>query len=143
MPCLMQKRKHKKPFVPKREGGARELPLDFDQIDRLLEAGCLGTEVAAACGCHPETLYDRVAKEYGMPYTDYAYKMRAKGDSCLRSAQHEKAMTKDNTMLIWLGKQRLDQREPDSRSQTSLSIEQLDSIKQLFEQVSALQKPKS
>lgn len=114
--------------------------IDWDKVDSLLEAGCLGTEVAAACGCHPDTLYDRVVADKGVSYSDYSAKMRAKGDSCLRAVQHQKAIhAKDNTMLIWLGKQRLDQKEPETRSQTSLSIDQLDSIKSIFEQITKLQ----
>lgn len=130
-----------KSVAPIQKGGRAEITFDWQQIDRLLEAGCPGSEVAAAIGVHHDTLYDRVVRDKGMSFSDYSAKMRAKGESCLRYAQHEKALdSKDNTMLIWLGKQRLEQREPETRQQTHVSLEQLDSIKQIFEQITKMQK---
>jgi hypothetical protein len=50
-----------------------------------------------------------------MGFTAYSQQKRAKGESDLRLAQHLKALGKtkkgDNTLLIWLGKQRLNQKE--------------------------------
>lgn len=89
-----------------------EKPIDWKRVDEMLEAGCLGTEIAANYDVHPNTFYDRVVQKYGLSFTDYCSEKRFKGESNLREAQYKKAIKKlDNTMLIWLGKQRLGQRE--------------------------------
>jgi hypothetical protein len=91
--------------------GRPEIDLDWKKIDFLLEAGCPGTEVASHMGCHFETLYDRVEKKYGMPFSQYSYERRQKGDSSIRAKQYQKALQGDNHMLIWLGKNRLKQKD--------------------------------
>ncbi len=90
-----------------------EKPIDWAKVDQLLMAGCLGTEIAAHFDMHPRTFYDRVEEKYGVTFTAYCSEKRCKGDSILRAKQFEKALSNqgDNTMLIWLGKQRLGQTE--------------------------------
>lgn len=86
-----------------------EIDIDWRKADDLMVAGCSGIEVAAHLGINKNTFYERVEKDKGMRYQDYLAKMRSKGDSLLRAAQFSKAMKQDNMMLIWLGKNRLDQ----------------------------------
>jgi hypothetical protein len=100
-----------------------EKPIDWKVVDQLLMAGCLGTEIAANFDMHPDTFYNRVEQQYGMGFTAYCSEKRSKGDSLLRAKQFEKALEKDNTMLIWLGKQRLQQKEPESRDAMQITIE--------------------
>lgn len=93
------------------------IPIDWKTVDRLLEAGCDGTQVAAHIGVHPETLYDRIAQEKGSGFSEYKATKRANGDSLLLAKQFKVAMEGDRTMLVWLGKQRLEQ--TDKRDVTS------------------------
>lgn len=90
-----------------------EIDIDWRKADDLMIAGCSGIEVAAYLGINKNTFYERVEKDKGMRYQDYLAKMRSKGDSLLKAQQFAKALgsTKngDNMMLIWLGKNRLDQ----------------------------------
>lgn len=86
-------------------------PIDFKIVDKLLEAGCLGTEIAGYFGVHEDTLYLRTQSEKKMTFTQYSAQKRSKGDSFLRSKQFEIALLGDKTMLVWLGKTRLGQRE--------------------------------
>lgn len=89
-------------------------PIDWDLVDKLLEAGCLGTEIAANFDMHPNTFYDRCQLEKKMGFTEYQAQKRGKGDSILRAVQFQTAVKdKDRSMLIWLGKQRLGQKEPE------------------------------
>lgn len=83
--------------------------IDWKRVDELLEAGCLGTEVASHFGLSGDRFYDRVREKFGINFTQYASEKRQKGDSCLRERQYKKALTGDNMMLIWLGKNRLGQ----------------------------------
>lgn len=88
-----------------------EKPIDWARVDKLLMAGCLGTEIAATFDMHPDTLYRRVEEKYKMGFTAYCSEKRSLGDALLREVQYDKALEKDNTMLVWLGKNRLDQSE--------------------------------
>lgn len=111
-----------------------EKKIDWVRVDELLEAGCLGTEIAAYYGMHPNTFYDRVAAQYNMSFTDFSSQRKSSGEALIREAQYKKAIKKqDNTMLIWLGKQRLGQRENhiDTSGTEDLNKRYLDVISQL------------
>lgn len=108
--------------MPRKPLGSKKItkpliPIDWKRADELLTAGCLGTEVAAYFGMHPETLYDRVKLEKGIAFSEYSAKMKSNGEAKLREAQYNKALGAtekgDNTLLIWLGKTRLNQKEQD------------------------------
>lgn len=88
-----------------------EKPINWKLVDDLLIAGCTGTEIASHFDMHHDTFYDRVSKEYGTSFTSYSSEKKQKGDSILRAKQFEKAAKGDNTMLVWLGKNRLKQAE--------------------------------
>lgn len=92
------------------------IPIDWDEVDKYLIAGCSGVEVAAVIGCSTATLYDRCVQDNGIIFSEYSREKKAKGDSLLRAKQMQKAMSGkgDNTMLIFLGKARLGQRENDA-----------------------------
>lgn len=100
---VLEKRKH---------AGRPEIGIDIQIVDDLLISGCNGVEVAAYLGIHPDTLYHRIEKDFKISFTDYSAQKRQKGDSMLHAAQFKKAVKdKDNTMLVWLGKNRLRQRD--------------------------------
>jgi hypothetical protein len=84
--------------------------IDWEIVDDLLIAGCDGTQIAAFLGCHEDTLYIRCQDEKKMGFSAYKAQKRSIGDIALLKAQYEKAVKeKDNTMLIFLGKARLNQ----------------------------------
>lgn len=101
-----------------------EKPIDWDKVDKLLMAGCKGTEIAPHFNMHVNTFYDKVKDHYNICFTEYSLIKKQEGDSLLRKAQFDKALKEDNTMLIWLGKQRLEQRdsysEVDSQTMSDL-----------------------
>lgn len=114
------------------------IPIDWKRADELLEAGCLGTEIASFFGMHPETFYHRVEKEKGLGFTEYSSKRKATGEALIREAQYKKAIKKqDNTMLVWLGKQRLGQRE--NPGELEVSKETTEKYLELMQQFASLQ----
>ncbi len=129
---------------PKREGipnrhSRPTKPINWDLVDELLLAGCDGAEIAPHFDMHPHTFYDRVQLEKGMLFTDYRLEKKSKGESILRHAQYKKAIGAtdkgDNTLLIWLGKVRLDQREtqeisvaPETTKNFITMMKQLDDL---------------
>lgn len=86
--------------------------IDWDKVDQLFIAGCNVTQVAASLGVARVTLYRKCEEEKKVTLDTYHEEKRANGDSLLLAAQYQKAIKdKHPTMLIWLGKQRLNQKE--------------------------------
>jgi len=118
--------------------GVPPIPVDWEKVDRLIECGCNGVQVAAKFGIHPDTLYDRCQEDKGMPFSHYYKIKRASGDATISEAQYEKAVIEKNTtMLIWLGKQRLGQKE--TISEMNVSEEKVQQYLSLMQQLEKLQ----
>ena len=92
--------------------------IDWNTVDKLLEADCEGTEIAAQLGINPLTLYKRCEQDNKLSFSKYLQEKKASGNSLLKAKQFSIAMSGDKTMLIWLGKQRLGQKEKQDISHT-------------------------
>lgn len=86
-------------------------PIDWDLVDKMLNAHCRTTEIAARFDMCKETFYERVKKEKGVNFTEYTTKGRDHGKALLRMKQFSEAMNGDRGMLIWLGKNLLEQKD--------------------------------
>jgi len=94
--------------------------INWDEAGKMIMAGCDGVQCAAYFGIHPDVLYRRCEEDLKVGFTDFLHQKRSKGDSMLLAKQYEVALTDKNpTMLIWLGKQRLNQREKSDTDITS------------------------
>ena len=121
-----------------------KINIDWEKVDRYLVAGATGTEVAAVLGIHAHTLYDRCKEDHKLSFSDYLLQKKEKGDSMLKLKQFEQAMEGDRGMLIWLGKNRLDQSDKkevkhDANVKTEhkvdlskLSIDELEQLESLY-----------
>jgi hypothetical protein len=91
------------------EGGRPPTPIDTEIVRRTAAIGCTMEEVAAVLGVPRRTLYDRMEQD---PEIQRALdKGRAQGRVTLRRLQWKEAEAGNPTMLIWLGKQLLSQRD--------------------------------
>lgn len=129
-----------------RPTGNPKSEIDWDIVDKLLLSGCPGTEIAPHFAIHEDTLYDRCEREKGMPWSAYLRQKRSKGDANLRAKQYQVAMSGDRTLLIWLGKQRLGQREDEKKTEfTQEQLTQFAGIMKFLDQnqSSALNKAES
>ena len=91
-----QKKEVKKVGRPKKE-------LDIEIIQKLASIMCTNVEIAQGVGCHSDTLADN--------FSEYLKKGREEGKISLRRLQWTKAQNGNTTMLIWLGKQWLGQKD--------------------------------
>jgi hypothetical protein len=91
--------------------GRPQIQINWEEVDQYLIAGVAGTHIADTLGIHADTLYRRCQEIYKMNFTDYAAKKRQKGNSMLHYKQFKTAMNGNVSMLVWLGKQRLGQKE--------------------------------
>ncbi len=125
--------------MAKRPNHRPKLEIDFNKVDKYLYAGCNGVSIASMIGVAPDTLYLRVEAEKGMTFSAYAQLKRSQGDDMLRVKQFESAYEdKEKTMLIWLGKQRLGQKDKiennNNNTETAkIVVETEDQAKELTE----------
>jgi hypothetical protein len=123
----MSKKEDKEP----KKIGRPKVPIDWSNVAKYIQSGCLGTEVAAFLGIDKNTLYDRCLSENEITYSTFSANNRSKGNANLRIKQYNLAMEGDNKMLVWLGKQRLKQSDKKevkkTVTKTSIQIEILDS----------------
>ena len=99
----------KEPKKKKSNRGRKKLVIDCDRVDKSLIAVSNGVQVAAMLCVHPETLYDKCKEEKKVFFSDYLQQKRQEGNDILLGKQFELASEGDKMMLIWLGKNRLDQ----------------------------------
>lgn len=126
------------------KGGRPKAVIDWLVVDQLLISGCSGTEIAAYIGIYANTLYDRCLTDNKILFSEYSQEKQAKGDSILRAHQFNKALGKtekgDNTLLIWLGKNRLKQRDNHDHEITEKALHDFSAI---MTQLKGLQEGKS
>ena len=87
----------------KKKVGRPKKELDTKLIERLSSIFCTNEEIDSVVECHADTLADN--------FSEYLKKGRSRGKMSLRRMQWEKAQTGNTTMLIWLGKQMLGQKD--------------------------------
>ena len=90
---------------------SKRIKIDWDKVGKFLEAGCSGSEIAGNLGIHENTLYGRCKEDLNIEFVAYRQQKRSSGDALLRVKQFENAMKGDKTMQVWLGKQRLGQKD--------------------------------
>ena len=83
--------------------GRRRKIVDAQRVIYLASIGHTIEEIAALCDCGRDTIYRRFATQ--------CEKGRKLAEGQIRRKQFERAMAGSDTMLIWLGKQYLGQRD--------------------------------
>ncbi len=83
--------------------GRPKIPIDAEEVEKLAAMGGNNIEIADFFGCSTDTIEIRFSAELS--------KGRAKGRMKLRSFQWRAAEALQPTMLVWLGKQMLGQKD--------------------------------
>jgi hypothetical protein len=90
------------------------LKINPAQIEGLATIGCTNAEIAALAGCCVSTLQRR--------HGDDIRAARARGNTSLRRWQWQAAESGKVTMLIWLGRHRLRQRDKNAKAPSLESL---------------------
>ena len=98
-----------KPKKKKSNAGRKKVVIDWKRVDKSLMSGSNGVQVTAMLGVHPDTLYNKCKEVKKMDFSAYQQQKRQEGNDVLFGLQYELAKSGDRGMLIWLGKNRLDQ----------------------------------
>ena len=91
--------------------GRPQKEIDWHEFDKLCEIQCTLREIAAWFECSEDTIERRVEKTHGVKFAEYFDQKAVTGKISLRRKQFQVAMGGDRVMLIWLGKQLLNQTE--------------------------------
>ena len=92
-----------KTHAPKNKGGRPKVKVDPQIIENMASIHCTNKEIAEVLSISVDTLQRN--------FPDLLQKGRANGKAKLRRLQWQKAEEGNPTMLIWLGKQLLEQKE--------------------------------
>jgi hypothetical protein len=91
--------------------GRLKANIDWVIVDEHLKAQCNGVEIAGILGISPETLYRHCKEEHKVVFDVYSAQKKSEGKAVLRKAQFDSAKSGSVPMLIWLGKQYLEQKD--------------------------------
>jgi hypothetical protein len=109
--------------------GRPHKPFDWDKLNAILQYGANLSDASEIMGVSEDTILRRIKKEHGMEYATYKNKKMGKVRIGLLRKQVEVAMSGNVSMLIWLGKQHLDQKdkqEIEQLSQSTIRIEKIE-----------------
>jgi AraC-like DNA-binding protein len=104
----------------RRKTGPKPMPIDPKVVEGMVMVGATTEEVADFIGCSRDTIERR--------FQSLLNKTRANSRLRLRQAQYKAALAGDRTMLVWLGKVMLGQKETtvtETRDVTKLTDDEL------------------
>lgn len=96
--------------------------IDWEQADKMCGIHCTGEEIAGILNVDYDTLNSACKREKGMGFSDYSEQKRSSGRMSLRRRQYSLAMDGNPTMLVWLGKNWLNQTDKSEVSQTTTTV---------------------
>ena len=85
--------------------------INWKQVETLCSIQATQEEISAVLEIHLDNLCLAAKREYGLTFADLFNKWRQGGKCSLRRAQWKKALEGHPTMLIWMGKQVLGQKD--------------------------------
>ena len=85
--------------------------IDWDQVDKMCAIHCTGEEQAAVLNIDYDTLNRACLRVYKISFAEYFKQKASSGKMSLRRKQFTTAMDGNTTMLIWLGKNWLGQKD--------------------------------
>jgi hypothetical protein len=96
--------------------------IDQVQFEKLCSILCTLEDIAGFFDCSPDTIENWCKKTYKETFSETYKRKSAVGRVSLRRKQFEIAMTGNTTMLVWLGKQQLGQRDTFPEESTQQPI---------------------
>lgn len=85
--------------------------IDWNKVNKYLQAQCDGVGIAGILGISPDTLYRACQEIHKIGFAEYSAQKKSEGVELLKAKQYQVAMEGDKTMLVWLGKQYAGQKD--------------------------------
>jgi hypothetical protein len=102
--------------APRKKPGTKPKPINAKQLAALAGMQCSYPEIAAVFGLKKRQFIDRIGADPEL--RELIEEGRANGCASIRRAQFKAAVEGDRTMLVWLGKQYLGQRDREQIEHT-------------------------
>ena len=99
--------------------GRPPIDIDWQQFDKLCLMQATLSEIAGWFDCEERTIENKVTSKFGISFFEYFKKKSAGGKISLRRKQYEMALSGNVSLLIWLGKQYLNQRDEPPKEETN------------------------
>lgn len=112
---------------------AESKAIDWAKVELYLKAGSPQKKIASSLGISEDTLRRRVLDKYGIEYAAFAATLQDTGHLLLEATQFQKAMSGNIQMLLWLGKVKLGQKEPDNISTLAAFQPAIDQSQRIME----------
>jgi hypothetical protein len=104
--------------------------INWDVVEKLIECGCSGIQIAAKFRIQSDTFYIRFKKEYGCSFQDYRGESQEAGLADLMSMLHAKALNNkapgNSNLLIFLARTKLGLKEPEATTSLAANQQQID-----------------
>jgi AraC-like DNA-binding protein len=120
--------------------------INWEIVEKLIESGCSGVEIAGKFRIQSDTFYRRFKEEYGCSFQDYRVESQEAGLADLRAMIHAKALNNkapgNSNLLIFLARCRLGLREPEVSHALAANQNQIDqthTIMQLQHRIAELE----
>ena len=99
-------------LAKKNKGGRPKKDINWEQLKAMVRIQCTQEECAAVLGVDVDTLSARLREQDYASFSDFYKKYSHEGLASLRRAQWKAAVEQNNpTMLVWMGKQMLGQKD--------------------------------
>ena len=107
-------------------------PKEWDSVKYMCVIHCTGEEIAGVLQMDYDTLNRNCKDKFGFSISEYIKRNQSNGKMSLRRAQWKAAESGNVSMLIWLGKQWLGQKEAQEISVAN-DDETINAMKAYFE----------
>lgn len=107
--------------------------INWDMVELYVKSGCKQINICKKFYIDEETLRARVKEKYGVDWSAFSASLRSEGEMLIEAKQHDKAMKGCWPALLWLGKVRLGQKEPEMLNQLAANQPQLDQTHRIME----------
>lgn len=112
-------------------------PKEWDSVKYMCMIHCTGEEIAGVMQMDYDTLNRNCKDKFGFGISEYIKRNQSNGKMSLRRAQWKAAESGNVSMLIWLGKQWLGQREQQDISIGGNMDDTIKEMEQYFKQKAA------
>lgn len=116
----------------KKKRGRPQIEIDKLEFEKLCEFQATKKDIANTFNVGEATIDRWCQRTYGMNFEDTFDRKRVKGLNSLRAKQYETAMKGNVSMMIWLGRNWLGQKDDPGKLAVNLEIEDLTPLAEML-----------
>lgn len=99
--------------------GRPPIEINWDEFEKLMHIQATAEECAGWFDCSIDTLENKIYEKYGYNFSEYKNQKGAKGKISLRRKQFQVALSGNVPMMIFLGKNQLNQSDKLDQNTTA------------------------